>query len=49
MPPFVLPDESGRLSIDPKDGGQLIAALIGAVVWIPYIRKSRRVANTFTQ
>jgi hypothetical protein len=37
------------LSIDPKDGGQLIAALIGAVVWIPYIRKSRRVANTFTQ
>ncbi len=37
------------LSIDPKDGGQLIAALIGAVVWIPYIQKSRRVANTFTQ
>ncbi len=37
------------LSIDPKDGGQLIAALIGALVWIPYIRKSRRVANTFTQ
>ncbi|QIG98084.2 DUF2569 domain-containing protein [Bradyrhizobium sp. 6(2017)] len=37
------------LSIDPKDSGQLIAALIGALIWIPYIRKSRRVANTFTQ
>jgi hypothetical protein len=37
------------LSMDPKDDGPLIAALIGAAVWIPYIRKSRRVANTFTQ
>ncbi|WP_314952070.1 DUF2569 family protein [Bradyrhizobium cosmicum] len=37
------------LSLDPKDGGQLIAAMIGAAIWIPYIRKSRRVANTFTQ
>jgi hypothetical protein len=35
------------LSIDPKDGGQIIAALIGAAIWIPYIRYSRRVANTF--
>jgi Protein of unknown function (DUF2569)/GYF domain 2 len=37
------------LSFDPKDGGEWIAVLITAVVWIPYIRKSRRVANTFTQ
>ncbi|WGD52913.1 DUF2569 domain-containing protein [Bradyrhizobium sp. CB1650] len=37
------------LSFDSKDGGQLVAAMIGAAIWIPYIRKSRRVANTFTQ
>jgi Protein of unknown function (DUF2569)/GYF domain 2 len=37
------------LSFDPKDGGKWIAVLITAVVWIPYIKKSRRVANTFTQ
>lgn len=37
------------LSFDPKDGGQLVATMIGAAIWIPYIRKSRRVANTFTQ
>lgn len=35
------------LSMDSKDGAQLVSILIGAVIWIPYIRKSRRVANTF--
>ncbi|WP_426435902.1 DUF2569 domain-containing protein [Bradyrhizobium genosp. P] len=37
------------LSFDAKDTGQLIATSIAALVWIPYILKSRRVANTFTQ
>ena len=36
------------IPLDPKEGGQLIAVLITAAIWIPYIRKSRRVRNTFT-
>jgi hypothetical protein len=37
------------LTIDPKEGGQIVAGVIGALIWIPYILRSRRVANTFTQ
>jgi hypothetical protein len=32
-----------------KEGGQKIAGVIGALIWIVYIVLSRRVANTFTQ
>jgi len=28
---------------------QMFAAVIGAAIWIPYVLRSRRVANTFTQ
>src|SRR5262245_18487584 len=35
--------------LDPQTVGQSIAAMIGAAVWITYIIKSRRVANTFTK
>jgi len=35
--------------LDPETVGQSIAAMIGAAVWITYIIKSRRVANTFTK
>jgi uncharacterized protein DUF2569/uncharacterized protein DUF4339 len=34
---------------DPQTVGQSIGAMIGAAVWITYIIKSRRVANTFTK
>jgi hypothetical protein len=33
--------------IDPKGLGQWIALLIAAAIWIPYILRSKRVANTF--
>jgi hypothetical protein len=33
--------------IDPETVGQWIATIIGAAIWIPYIKLSRRVANTF--
>jgi len=39
---------SEYLKIEPKEGGQMIAGAIGAAIWIPYILRSRRVANTFT-
>ncbi|MBR0847106.1 DUF2569 family protein [Bradyrhizobium diazoefficiens] len=35
------------LSIEPREGGQMIAGAIGAAIWIPYVLRSRRVANTF--
>ncbi|MGY4509322.1 DUF2569 domain-containing protein [Bradyrhizobium sp. USDA 3650] len=35
--------------LDEKDGGQLIVAVISALIWIPYVMRSRRVANTFTK
>jgi len=35
--------------LDPETVGQSIAAMIGAAVWITYVIKSRRVANTFTK
>ena len=35
--------------LDPETVGQSIAAMIGAAVWITYIIRSRRVANTFTK
>jgi hypothetical protein len=35
--------------LDEKDGGQLIVAVIGALIWIPYVMRSLRVANTFTK
>jgi hypothetical protein len=31
-----------------KDAGQLGATITGALIWIPYVLRSRRVANTFT-
>jgi hypothetical protein len=37
------------LTIEPKDGGQVIAGAIGAAIWIAYVLRSRRVANTFTK
>jgi hypothetical protein len=40
---------SDFLTLEPKEGGQIIAGVIGAIIWIPYILRSRRVANTFTQ
>jgi hypothetical protein len=36
------------LTLDAKEGGQIIAGMIGAAIWIPYILRSKRVANTFT-
>jgi hypothetical protein len=36
------------LTLDAKDGGQIIVTLIAASIWITYILRSRRVANTFT-
>jgi len=37
------------LTLEAKEGMQMFAAVIGAAIWIPYILRSRRVANTFTQ
>jgi len=37
------------LTIDPRQGGRVIVGAIGAAIWIPYILRSRRVANTFTK
>ena len=37
------------LTLEAKEGAQMLAAVIGAAIWIPYILRSRRVANTFTQ
>jgi hypothetical protein len=37
------------VGMDPQDRAQTIAAAIGAVIWVSYIRRSRRVANTFTR
>jgi hypothetical protein len=50
---FMISLASGRpftefLTLEAKEGGQIIAAVIGALIWIPYILRSRRVANTFT-
>jgi hypothetical protein len=40
---------SNYLTIEPKEGIQMIAGVIGALIRISYVLKSRRVANTFTQ
>jgi hypothetical protein len=40
---------SGFLTLDAKEGMQMLAAVIGAAIWIPYALRSRRVANTFTR
>ncbi|WP_315833033.1 DUF2569 family protein [Bradyrhizobium prioriisuperbiae] len=34
---------------DSKEVGRLVATAVAALIWIPYILKSRRVANTFTR
>ena len=36
------------LTLDAREGAQIITALIGAAIWIPYMLRSKRVANTFT-
>ena len=36
------------LTLEAKEGVQMVAAVIGAAIWIPYVLRSRRVANTFT-
>jgi hypothetical protein len=51
---FMISLASGRpftefLTLEAKEGAQIIAAVIGALIWIPYILRSRRVANTFTK
>jgi hypothetical protein len=35
------------MTLEAKEGGQILAGVIGAAIWIPYILKSRRVRNTF--
>jgi hypothetical protein len=40
---------SDYLTIEPKEGVQMIAGAIGALIWLTYILKSRRVANSFTR
>jgi len=37
------------MSMDIKEVGQLIASMIGAAIWIPYILRSQRVRNTFVK
>jgi hypothetical protein len=37
------------LTLEAKEGIQLFGAVVGAAIWIPYVLRSRRVANTFTQ
>ena len=37
------------LTFEPRDGRQVIVGAIGAAIWIPYVLRSRRVANTFTK
>lgn len=37
------------LTLDAKERVQMFAAVIGAAIWIPYVLRSRRVANTFTR
>jgi hypothetical protein len=34
--------------LDPKEVGQWIAILFSAMIWVPYVRLSKRVANTFS-
>jgi hypothetical protein len=51
---FMISLASGRpfadfLTLEAKEGGQIVAAVIGALIRIPYILRSRRAANTFTQ
>ena len=36
------------LTLEAKEGARMLAAVVGAAIWIPYILRSRRVANTFT-
>lgn len=35
------------MPVDPGITGSLIGGVIGALIWIPYFRRSQRVANTF--
>jgi hypothetical protein len=36
------------LTLEAKESMQTFAAVVGAAIWIPYVLRSRRVANTFT-
>jgi len=40
---------SEYLTMDPKDIGQVVGALIFGTIWIAYILRSRRVKNTFVK
>ena len=40
---------SDFLTLEATDGRQMVAAVIGAAIWIPYVLRSRRVENTFTR
>jgi hypothetical protein len=40
---------SEYLTFEAREGAQMFAAVIGAAIWISYILRSRRVANTFTR
>ncbi|MHC2624132.1 hypothetical protein ACVIW2_006164 [Bradyrhizobium huanghuaihaiense] len=37
------------LAVGPAEVGRMIVGVISAAVWIPYVLRSRRVANTFTE
>jgi cytosine/uracil/thiamine/allantoin permease len=37
------------LNMSTKEVGQIIEAVIGAAIWIPYVLRSRRVRNTFVE
>lgn len=33
--------------VEPKEAAQWLQSVVGALIWIPYIKLSKRVANTF--
>ena len=37
------------MSMDEKEGRQILTSIVGAAIWIPYMLRSRRVRNTFVK